>query len=180
VNIPITVFAPNLAPSFLRESLLALIQSIEWEDHDDQRREAFFNRKGTPYQYGVGRGFRPLYPQREGAILEFLWNHVSERTLVSYDACFLNYYKNERGNLGWHSDDSPSIDQTRPVSVMSLGAERWTSFRKKPDGSPSSFFLRNGSVLMMHPGMQAKYQHAVLPDVSKHGPRISLVFRGLK
>ena len=161
-----------------------LIGDVQWEVHDDNRREAFFLRRDLPYYYGGRRGLetRPYYPQHEPFALTNLWARVELKVGTTFEACFINYYENEKGNLGWHADDSPSIDSTRPVVILSIGVPRTLWFR--PFAVPENLeskLLESGSLLVMEAGMQQTHQHCVQKeeDRGELGPRLSLVFRGL-
>ena len=168
----------HFAPMALKAHQKALERQIEWEVHDDNRREAFFNRVGHPYQYGRDRAFRPQYPQMEPLELDLFWDYVELVTGVEYGYCFINDYRNGAGNIGWHTDASPSIDKKKPIAVLSIGAVRSTSFRPIGKYAAEHFETESGDILMMNIGTNQKYEHAVLSDTSVKLPRMSLVFRG--
>ena len=160
-----------------------LIREVKWEVHDDNRREAFFLRKELPYYYGGRRGLevRPYFPQQEPDPLRILWNSINLFLGVVFDACFINLYENEKGNLGWHADDSPSIDANKPVVILSIGEPRtlWVRPYKAPE-NVTTHLLHTGSLFVMDAGMQQTHQHCVQKEeATPKGPRLSLVFRGL-
>jgi alkylated DNA repair dioxygenase AlkB len=184
---------------------------IEWVQRGNTpRREAFYCKFPTDYFYGD-----PVYGRSYAAntdipdLLFHLW-HVLERDHgVQYEACFLNKYEHAREHLGWHADDSDSIDDSRPIAVISFGAERELWFRKNPtkcyacngsghydhNGSPpcgacggtgrepsgevEKLLLETGSLALMLPGMQDTHQHRIPKAGFECGTRISLTFRGL-
>jgi alkylated DNA repair dioxygenase AlkB len=119
------------------------------------------------------------------------------------DVCFLNRYLNQSDHLGWHADDSPEMDDARPVVTVSLGAEREIWFRAKAparirgqtndavvfdqvqdaDGlklvpSIEKLLLQHGSTAIMAPGMQDTHEHRIPKASFQCGERISLTFRG--
>jgi alkylated DNA repair dioxygenase AlkB len=114
------------------------------------------------------------------------------------DVCFLNGYKDGHDQLGWHSDDSPEMDDERPIVTVSLGAEREIWFRKIPPNrdkidvglrrgevniimaSPEieKLKLGHGSMAIMLPHMQETHQHRIPKHDRECGPRVSLTFRG--
>lgn len=106
-----------------------------------------------------------------------------------YEVCFLNGYRDGQDHLGWHADDSPEMDDKRPIAIVSLGARREIYFApllnsdtpKKPDNTQvEKVWLEHGSLCLMLPGMQDTHMHRI-PKASYQncGPRVSLTFRGL-
>src|SRR5262249_3664707 len=111
---------------------------------------------------------------------------------TQFDVCFLNRYHNQSDQLGWHSDDSPEMDDERPIVTVSLGVEREIWFRPIPIAPPPDKMLTHldihrtvqkqklghGSILVMKPGMQDAWQHRIPKASFTCGERISLTFRG--
>lgn len=185
--------------------------SVEWVQRGTTpRREAFYCKYPADYFYGD-----PVYGRSYSANTDIpvplynLWAWLEYQYGIKYEACFLNKYEHAREHLGWHADDSDSIDDTRPIAVVSFGAERELWFRKNPtkcyacngsgrydvggsppcgacDGTgrePSSgtekLLLETGSMCLMLPGMQDTHQHRIPKHDRECGTRISLTFRGL-
>lgn len=95
------------------------------------------------------------------------------------EVCFLNGYENSRDHLGWHSDDSPKMDDSRPIAIVTLGAEREINFAPLIDLSDvTRLKLESGSLCVMAPGMQDSHAHKIPKAGFECGPRISLTFRG--
>lgn len=157
-----------------------LIKEITWEQHHDNRKEAMFKRYRGPYYYGYGRGIRSCFEQPEPAALIDMWQTVEEVTGTKFEVCFINYYLNGAGDIGWHFDDSPTIDQSRPVVVLSLGQERTAMYRPIFDHDRiTALKCKGGSLTIMHPGMQGLFQHCIPVEAYALGERLSLVFRGV-
>lgn len=159
--------------------------NIEWDERTSARREAFFSILKEPYSYGSGEFARTYHPRKMDYMVWNIGYTISADDSIPYhrfELCFLNRYDNERQALGWHADDSDSIDHTRPIAVISLGVEReiWI----KPIGGNNSdvekVLLHNGSLLIMRPGMQQTHLHRIPKHPAKCGTRISLTYRGLK
>ena len=92
----------------------------------------------------------------------------------------MNRYLNQRDHLGWHADDSPEMDDERPIASISLGVEREIWFKPK-DGDASTVEkvkLGNGSLCLMGAGMQKEFLHRIPKAGFLCGERISLTFRG--
>jgi alkylated DNA repair dioxygenase AlkB len=98
--------------------------------------------------------------------------------MTDFDVVFLNGYKDQSDQLGWHADDSPEMDDNRSIAIISLGAEREIWFRKNGETLIHKLLLENGSVCLMLPGMQDTHQHRIPKANHAVGKRISLTFRG--
>jgi alkylated DNA repair dioxygenase AlkB len=171
-----------------------LWRDLHWEQRDDApRREAFYNESGLPYTYGSGRGEREYFPVSpmdawDKEVLAIKLD--AEREFgFKFEACFCNGYEGPRQHLGWHADDSPSIDANRPILVYSFGSEREIWVKPRPDFKDANgnslepvvqkFLLGNGSLFYMPPGMQQTHLHRIPKHSADCGPRVSLTFRGL-
>jgi alkylated DNA repair dioxygenase AlkB len=170
-------FVPNPDAVFA-----ALSKDLEWERRSDAPRcEYYCNDIKEPYVYGRGKG-RRLYEVRpwHPAILE-IRAKLEETLGTKLEVCFLNRYLDQSDWLGWHADDSPEMDDARPIISVSLGVER--DIQVRPKNSPittasHTFRLGNGSAFVMLPGMQDTWQHKIPKASFQCGERISLTFRG--
>lgn len=165
-----------------------LRMSLFWIQHEKvPRKEYFVSDMGKPYAYGSGAFSRTYHPQPWTGELRFLQDRAQDRCGCKFEVCFLNYYETGKDQLGWHSDDSPEMDDERPIVIITFGAEREIWFRQRPtketvagDIIPiTKLTLQGGSICIMPPGMQDTHQHRI-PKAGVHncGPRISLTFRG--
>jgi len=175
-------FIPN--PSEVLESLKI---DLEWEKRDDApRHEYYCNDFPNPYVYGAGRGRRIYYPRPYHPHILAIRKSIEAVTSTVFEVCFLNRYTDQSDHLGWHADDSPEMDDLRPIAVVSLGVEREIWFRPKPESSndyrPSpptdKLKLGSGSLCLMLPGMQDAWQHRIPKASFICGERVSLTFRG--
>lgn len=188
----VSPFLSDCAPLFER-----LRDELAWERREDAPRyEYHCNDFGLSYAYGRGRG-RRTYEARPytEAILD-IRRRVEAYVGCVLDVCFLNRYAGQHDQLGWHSDDSPEMDDARPIVSVSLGAERVIQFRRKLSyrGRPSAavhrpveeaalaeraeVLMASGSLLVMAPRMQDAWEHRIPKTSGAVGERISLVFRG--
>lgn len=188
--LPRETWAGDLSFGLLLRSLL---KEIVWEErHENGWRYAHFKRRNVPYYFsrtaiqarpqepfGVFR--EKIYVQTgEPPTLKLLWDRVMNCIVSDLEFCAVNFYENERSALEWHSDDSPSIDQRRPIAILSVGASRTLWFRPTADPRlEEPVQLECGSLLIMSAGMQNRYQHCVRKEIRPIGPRLSITFRGL-
>lgn len=154
------------------------IQNAPWDKRTEARQEAFWSTKDEPYTYGSGLGVRTYHPSPFPESMKNLHIFTHLVTGHYFDLCFLNMYSNERQHLGWHADDSKSIDHSKPIVVQSFGAEReiWTRPNDDKD-DVTKILLEEFSFFMMMPGMQQTHQHRIPKSSKKCGPRVSLTWR---
>lgn len=194
MNAPVT-YTPNVFANtgiFLFDDLW---RNLAWVRHDKvPRNEYYVDRLGRPYTYGRGAGERTYESQPLVGAIEFIWHSLEKFHTrgVKFDAVFLNGYEDGSDHLGWHSDDSPEMDDARPIAIVTLGQEREIWFRERRDGKqPPGFsvefgkdyerlMLEHASLCLMAPGMQDTHQHRIpKAGFQPCGPRVSLTFRGV-
>jgi alkylated DNA repair dioxygenase AlkB len=157
-----------------------LSEELAWVHRDTTpRHEYYVNDFGVPYTYGSGDFARTYEAQPMHAIISYLRMKLEAETKEKYEVCFLNRYLNQSDHLGWHSDNSPEMDDARPIAIISFGVEREIWFRSMEEPKVvSKMKLENGSLCLMHPGMQDTHQHRIPKASFMCGERISLTFRG--
>ena len=100
-------------------------------------------------------------------------------TQLNFNAVLLNYYRDGKDSMGWHSDDEPELGPDPIIASISLGANRRFLLRNKtdPKQQKNELLLESGSLLWMGPTLQRDWQHS-LPRTAKNiSPRINLTFR---
>lgn len=153
---------------------------LPWEDRGVPRIECFLS-KNAPinYSYGVEAYARTYTSKNIPKFMLEFWKAAEEFSNCDFELCFCNGYADERNHLGWHADDSDSVDDGRPILVVSIGAERDIMFRDRERTFTERMKLENCSGLLMTAGMQDTHDHRVPKCDRKCGPRISFTFRGL-
>jgi len=171
-------------PTFIPDpgkAFAALRDELEWEKRDAPRHEYYCNDIPKPYVYGIGRGRRLYEPRPYHPAIMSIRQALEALTNTKFEVCFLNRYLNQSDQLGWHSDNSPEMDDARPIGVISLGVEREIWFRPMFDPTPADIEklkLGHGSLCLMAAGMQDVWQHRIPKASFQCGERISLTFRG--
>ena len=102
---------------------------------------------------------------------------VGRRYRVRFGALGLNYYRDGRDSVAFHSDrELRHLDDTL-VAIVTLGAER--PFLLRPGGGGKSIDLRpaSGDLLVMGGTCQLGWEHAVPKVAAGSGPRISASIR---
>jgi alkylated DNA repair dioxygenase AlkB len=164
------------------EVFKTLWNELDWVRHENvPRREYYCSSSGEPYTYGSGRGIRTYCSQPWHPLITKMTEDLALYASEQYEVVFLNGYDHGLDHLGWHADDSPEMDDARSIAIISLGAERDILFRPNNDTTKvTRVKLQNGSLCLMHPGMQDSHMHRI-PKSDRGAscpPRISLTFRG--
>ena len=100
--------------------------------------------------------------------------HLSE---LRFNFAVGNRYLNGKDSIGWHSDNFPQIGKRPPVASLSLGSTRRFKLRHKTSKEVVDYELEEGSLLIMLPGCQEDWEHAVPKTARPVGERINWTFR---
>jgi hypothetical protein len=146
------------------------------------RRQLYFAPPDMPYKKGAGGMTYELPPLGFTEGMKKLMIDLQNFTGYNYDMIFVNRYLNGSYHLGWHSDDSPEFDQSRPICIVSIGATRKLEIEHTFSKSIHNNIveLPSGSLFMMHKGMQNEYMHRIIKEPEIQDERISLTIRGYK
>ncbi|QFZ84582.1 alkylated DNA repair dioxygenase [Variovorax paradoxus] len=198
MGVPITYQPHLLSPVDASMAMEQLWAELAWVRHDQTpRREYYVADNGLPYTYGRDRGRRTYLAQPTHAWIDGVWGLAEQAAGCTFDVCFLNGYVDGKDHLGWHADDSPEMDDDRPIAIVSLGAEREIWFRpnettvqrltdaelaahidpetaqhnlealREKHRTLDKLLLGHGSLCLMQPGMQDTHQHRI-PKSPRH------------
>lgn len=139
---------------------------------------AWYGDRGAVYTYS-GLTLQPLpwHP-----LLLDLRGRIELFSGYEFNAVLANAYRNGRDSMGWHADDEKALGPEPALASLSLGAARRFRLRPRPNGpaaiaAPAAMTLESGSLLVMHPGCQERFQHALPRTRTAAGLRINLTFR---
>lgn len=181
-------------PSSLATGLFKSLKTeLAWLRREGAPRYEYWDTtKDEPYTYGRGRGVRTYEPQKPHPDIALVRNVLRDQVSrwnpewgdCKFEGCFLNRYVGGRDWLGWHADDDPGIDHTKPIAVVTLGDTRelqWKLQGAKGLEGIHGQRLRHGSLFLMPPGMQQTHFHRIPKSVDLPVPheRISLTYRCL-
>ncbi|MBN3909079.1 MAG: alpha-ketoglutarate-dependent dioxygenase AlkB [Nostoc sp. NMS1] len=88
-----------------------------------------------------------------------------------------NRYRTGKDSIGWHSDNFPTIGKRPAIASLSLGSTRKFKLRHKDSGETVDYQLESGSLLIMLPGCQEDWVHAVPKTARPVDERINWTFR---
>ena len=173
------LFTTEERDSFFRK----LKESVKWQQEEIKlygriiplpRLTAWFGDEGKTYMYsGITVEPEPWTP----TLLE-IKNRIEEVSNVTFNSVLLNYYRNERDSVSWHSDDEPELGKDPIIGSVSFGDVRTFQLKHKTDKSLTiSKDLPDGSYLVMAGSTQHHWLHQIPKRTRKIGPRINLTFR---
>lgn len=179
-SLPIELYTSNLDEKTVAVMASKAWSEFPWEKRDAPRRECFYSSIGKSYTYGSGRGERTYIPVPYSSMVEGWTREVETFLNTPFELCFANGYESAKEHLGWHADDSPEVDDNRPIAVLSLGAEReiWVRPRGGDFSTVEKFVLPSGSLFIMKAGMQDTHHHRIPKADHNCGYRVSLTWRG--
>jgi alkylated DNA repair dioxygenase AlkB len=96
-----------------------------------------------------------------------------------FNSVLLNYYRDHRDSMGFHSDDERELGPTPIIASVSLGATRTFVLKHKtrPELKPIRLELPSGSLLLMKGLTQKNWKHGIDKQSKPCGPRVNLTFR---
>jgi len=93
------------------------------------------------------------------------------------NSVLVNFYRDGRDSMGWHSDDEAVLGSLPTIWSISLGATRLFLFRHRQTAERVGVDLGHGSLLVMAGDCQRCWQHALPKTSQPVGPRLNLTFR---
>lgn len=164
--------------------LRQLIAEIPWRQdnivvwgkmYSQPRLVAWYGDRGSDYTYS-GIKLTPL-PWTD--LLLDIKSRVETVTATRFNSVLLNYYRDNRDSMGFHSDDERELGVRPTIASLSLGEERTFVLKHKINkfAHPIRLRLESGSLLLMKGEMQRYWKHGIAKESRPCGPRINLTFR---
>lgn len=97
-----------------------------------------------------------------------------------FNSVLINWYRDGRDWVDWHSDDEIELGDNPFIASFSLGATRKFCFRQKNTIKSEYRLLPEGSLLLMYPEFQHHWQHCIARDKAILAPRLNFTFRHVK
>jgi len=182
-------YHPQLFEAKKADNLLSVLkEGIEWTQNTIRfygkeslvpRLEAWYGDEGKSYAYsGIYMNPKPWTPE-----LLTIKQAIEPVAGVSFNSVLINYYRDGKDRVAWHSDDEKELGQNPIIGSVSLGAERKFKLRHKQykaNGLKHEILLRHGSFLLMQGTTQHHWMHEIPRTAKPIGPRINLTFRIIK
>ena len=166
------------------EILQRLIANTQWRQdtivvwgktYQQPRLVAWYGDHGIDYTYsGI-----TLSPMPWTELLLDIKKRVESVTQESYNSVLLNYYRDNRDSMGFHSDDEPELGEKPVIASVSLGEERTLVLKHKVSklATPVRLRLASGSLLLMKGETQRYWKHGIAKETRRCGARVNLTFR---
>lgn len=133
---------------------------------------------GDPERSYTYSGIR-LQPLPWTSVLLDIKSRVEAVIGSEFNSVLLNYYRDNRDSMGFHSDDEPELGSQPTIASISLGQERTLIFKHKTakPSKRSRLPLESGSLLLMSGETQRYWLHGIEKERQPCGPRVNLTFR---
>jgi len=177
-------FSPEVADKLLK----SLKDGIEWTQNVIRfygkeslvpRLEAWYGDPGKSYAYsGIHMDPKPWTEE-----LLFIKKKIEPHAGVNFNSVLINYYRDGKDRVAWHSDDEKELGQNPVIASISLGAERKFKLRHKQykqNNLRHEILLGHGSLLVMSGSTQHYWMHGIPRTAKPINPRINLTFRVIK
>jgi alkylated DNA repair dioxygenase AlkB len=179
-----------LPPVIIYEHFLSLTESFDWFQRSQQlgwnrgeinmygkkisvpREEALFG-DDLRYQYRGTKINAAPWPE----FLIEARDRIRDLSGFQFNFAVGNRYITGKDSIGWHSDNFPQIGERPAIASLSLGSTRKFKLRHKVSGETFDYNLQSGSLLVMLPGCQDEWVHAVPKTTRAVGERINWTFR---
>ena len=98
-----------------------------------------------------------------------------------FNSVLVNYYRDHRDGMGFHSDDEPELGPAPVIASVTFGAARpfVLKHRYRRDLANVKLLLPSNCVLLMQGNTQRYWKHGVPKQTKPCGPRINLTFRNI-
>lgn len=160
--------------------ILKHLLDLEWLSVTEARLEYFMSDEPRSYTYGRPPFDREYHSNKYTEQVATIRDQLNNEGM-DYNVCFLNRYNTQKQQLGWHADDSPTMDRDHPIAVVSFGAEReiWWKRQGETGVVPNDQrqMLGNGSLFVMPARFQDSHFHRIPKADREVGVRVSLTFR---
>jgi alkylated DNA repair dioxygenase AlkB len=166
------------------EVLRTLIAEVPWRSEEvamwgrkipQPRLTAWHGDAGSVYAYsGI-----ELQPAPWTPTLLDIKTRIEDVAGAAFNSVLLNYYRDNRDSIGFHSDDEPELGERPAIASLSLGEERTFILKHKRSRAvePVRLRLASGSLLLMKGDTQRYWRHGILKESRPRGPRVNLTFR---
>lgn len=139
------------------------------------RLTAWYGDAGSRYAYsGIELDPLPWTP-----LLGEIKARIEAAVGSNFNSVLLNYYRDHRDSVGFHSDDEPELGARPVIASLSLGEERTFILKHKQSktAEPVRLRLASRSLLLMKGDTQHYWRHGVPKETRPCGPRVNLTFR---
>jgi alkylated DNA repair dioxygenase AlkB len=150
---------------------------IYGKEYQQPRLVSLYGDSEMQYDYS-GISLRPL-PWTD--LLREIKRRIEDCTDATFNAVFLNLYRDHNDSMGFHSDDEKELGQNPVIASLTFGATRTFLLKHKfkKELPLVKVPLESGTVLLMKGATQHNWKHGINKQTAPCGPRVNLTFRTL-
>lgn len=174
-----TAFNHNTATQLYR----LLQQEISWrqeqllifgKQHTIPRLQSWIAEPPLSYRYS-GKTFQPSpWP----TYCKHIADRLNQQSGYRFNALLANWYRSGLDHMGWHSDNEAELGKHPVIASFSFGCPRDFAIRRIGESKQHiKLSLAPGSLLIMGPNMQSRWQHALPKRKKQSSGRINLTYR---
>ncbi|MEY4501818.1 MAG: hypothetical protein RIS52_1708 [Pseudomonadota bacterium] len=148
---------------------------IYGKDYQQPRLVALYGDAGIRYDYsGIS-----LHPLPWTDLLREVKRRIEDCTVATFNAVFLNLYRDHNDSMGFHSDDERELGREPTIASVTFGDTRIFRLKHKFNSElpVQKIPLTSGSVLLMKGKTQHFWKHGINKQTEPCGPRVNLTFR---
>ncbi len=150
---------------------------IYGKEYQQPRLVSLYGDSGARYDYsGIS-----LHPLPWTDLLREIKRRIEDCTDATFNAVFLNYYRDHHDSMGFHSDDEKELGKNPVIASLTFGATRNFLLKHmfQKELPPVRVPLEAGTVLLMKGETQHFWKHGINKQTTPCGPRVNLTFRTL-
>ena len=164
--------------------LTKLISDLPWEsmiikmfgrNMTIPRLQCWIGDEGCDYKYSGKKLNRRSWTKD----LTMIREKIYEEFKIDFNSVLINYYRDGRDSMGWHSDDEKELGPNPTIASISFGSERDLVFRNKSSKETRSIAQAHGCLILIDGKTQKNWQHSIKKTQKVIGPRINLTFRNI-
>lgn len=168
------------------QGLLADLEDIHLDKTSKSGIEtAWLSSANQSYSWMSSQG--PVHNQpkdiNDSKFIKQIMENINSEFDLKLNSCLVSYYSNKKVTNSLHADDEPTMDNSQPICIVSLGAHRSIQFYRKSQhhsAQPHHIIgLKSGSLCSMLKGCQDYFKHRI-PSGEEDGHRYSLSFRRIR
>ncbi len=187
IDMPPVTYWPGFLDSIEADLLMAQSLALEWHQNQFRMMGQFIPLPRQEAMFGDSESYFYIY-SGSVELRAKLWTpfllelraQVEAKTGYRYQVTIGNYYRNEQDSIGFHADNEPTLGPQPVIASISLGATRLFKMKRKVGEQSYSYDLSHGDLLLMLPGCQEEWVHAVPKSARSSAARINWTFRPYK
>jgi alkylated DNA repair dioxygenase AlkB len=152
--------------------------TVRGKTYPQPRLVAWYGDEALSYSYsGIVLHALPWTP-----VLLAIKDKVDALCETRFNSTLLNFYRDHRDCVGFHSDDEPELGPAPIIASVTFGEVRpfVLKHKRRKDIADVKIPLPSRSLLLMKGATQANWRHGIPRQTKPCGPRVNLTFRQVR